>query len=95
MLVSLLVELVNFHDHPIWLTLARVVHEDEHGLFLFGDAALASRITIVTLNVIHDEEFGGFALEGQFCVGLFLSFGLLGGEFGLRLLFFLRHRLKV
>ena len=89
MLICLLVELVNFHDHPIGLTFGRVMHEDEHGLLLFGNTALAGRVTIITLNVVHDEELGGFALEGQFCVGLRFSFCLLLGKLGLSLLLFL------
>ena len=89
MLISLLVELVNFHDHLIGLTFGRIMHEDEHGLLLFGNAALASRVTIISRNVVHDEELGGFALEGQFCVGLHFSFCLLLGKLGLSLLLFL------
>ena len=65
------------------------MHENEHGLLLFGDAALTSRIPSVTRNVVHDEELGGFALEGQFCVGLRFSFCLLLGKLGLSLLLFL------
>ena len=65
------------------------MHEDEHGLLLFGNAALASRVTIISWNVVHDEELGGFALEGQFCVGLHFSFCLLLGKLGLSLLLFL------
>ena len=70
------------------------MHEDEHGLILFGDAALTGRITLISRDVVHDEEFGGFTLEGQFCVGFLLSFGFLRGELGLSLLFFLRNWFK-
>ena len=65
------------------------MHEDEHGLLLFGNTALAGRVTIISRNVVHDEELGGFALEGQFCVGLRFSFCLLLGKLGLSLLLFL------
>ena len=71
------------------------MHENEHGLLLFGDAALTSRVPRVARNVVHDEELGRFALEGQFRVGLRLSLCLLLGKLGLSLLLFLRLGLKV
>ena len=71
------------------------MHEDEHGLLLFGDAALTGRILRVTRNVVHDEELGRFALEGQFRVGLCLGSCLLLGKLGVSLLLFLRLGLKV
>ena len=71
------------------------MHENEHGLLLFGDAALTSRVPRVSRNVVHDEELGRFALEGQFRVGLRLSLCLLLGKLGLSLLLFLRLGLKV
>ena len=70
------------------------MHEDEHGLLLFGNAALTGRITLISRNVVHDEELGRFALEGQFCVGLLLSSSLFRSELGLSFLFFLRNWLK-
>ena len=65
------------------------MHEDEHGLLLFGNTALAGRVTTISRNVVHDEELGGFALEGQFRVSLRFSFCLLLGKLGLSLLLFL------
>ena len=71
------------------------MHVDEHGLILIGDATLTSRITRITRIVAHDEELGGFALEGQFCVGLSFSFCLLLGKLSISLLLFLRLWLEV
>lgn len=63
------------------------MREDENFLWTGTNAIVSSRVGLVTWDVIHDEEGGGFTLVLEFGIRLSLRLYLFGVELSLRLLF--------
>ena len=82
MLLGVLPELVNFHDHHIRAGICRIVDEDESGLLCCGHSLLTGGVTRVTWNVVHQEERTGLALEAELSIGFLLCLLCLGCLFG-------------
>ena len=71
-IIGILVQRINLVDHGGRLRLGRVVRENENSLLIGGNATISGWVVHVARLVVHDEELGGFTLEGKFGV-----FGLL------------------
>ena len=85
-LLRVVIQLVELHDHGPGLAIGRVVRIDESGLLARGDPGAAGRVSHVSLHKVHDEEVARLALEGELGVGLFLLLFLFLLQLGGRLL---------
>ena len=50
------VKLINFSYHHCWLSISRVMLENEHPLFVCWNSVLTSNIVMVLGIIIHNEE---------------------------------------
>ena len=54
---SILIKLVDLHDHAVRQTFSWIICEDEYRLLRVGNPTISGRVTLIALDKVHDEKF--------------------------------------